>query len=48
MTDEELANIRLPFAVELEGTDFLPKKFTDNAYHFTAGQPGIPFTGYYA
>src|ERR1700747_3673094 len=44
----ELSKLRCPFKITPEQSDTHPKAATDNVYHFTAGQPGIPYTGYYA
>jgi len=41
-----LDRLRCPFKIEPETTDVQPAEFRGNAYHFTIGQEGIPFTGY--
>src|SRR5712672_2479732 len=39
--------LRCPFEISLETTDTVPAEYRGDAYHFTIGQEGIPFTGYY-
>jgi len=39
--------LRCPFEITLETTDTVPAEYRGNAYHFTVGQEGIPFTRYY-
>ena len=39
--------LRCPFEITLETTDTIPAEYRGDAYHFTVGQEGIPFTRYY-
>ena len=48
LTGEELSSIQLPFSIELEKEDIVPKKFTKNTFFIKAGEKGATTTGYYA
>src|SRR5712672_1153164 len=39
--------LRCPFEITLETTNTVPAEFRGDAYHFTIGQDGIPFTAYF-
>ena len=47
-SSKALSQLQLPFQVYPEIKDSVPATHTDNVKHLTAGQEGVPFTGYYA